>query len=188
MGLFELFKKKSAPPNEPEDIFDDFTARLQADFAKNDHLGKATIAGSKAKEAVASRKFDIAWGLYHDQKQHYLEHAARCDFTNSQALALDASVSEHMGNILRLEGKHHDALAHIVYWVAASSGVTKSQQQKLPAYFNRCRFNTVTLYDLNDLVEASRVDPDFVRIRHVIAEWRDRGHLSHHQSGTLDLP
>ncbi|MES1986523.1 MAG: hypothetical protein V4440_00570 [Pseudomonadota bacterium] len=167
MGLLDLFKRKSVPPAEPEESFDD--------SAKDDHLGKAAKTGSKAKEAVASGKFDIAWRLYLDQKQHYLQHAARCGFTKPQVLALDASVSEPMGNILRLEDKHHDALVHIVYWVAASPRVTKSQQQKLPAYFNRCRFKTVTLSDLNDLVEASRVEPDFVRIRDVIGDWRDRG-------------
>jgi hypothetical protein len=175
MGLFDFLKKKSAQTVEPEESFEEFAARLQADFAKNDHLGKAAIAGQKAQEAVASRKFDVAWGLYQDQKQHYLQHASRCGFTKAQVLALDASVSQPMANILRLENKHHDALVHIVYWVAASPRITKSQQQKLPAYFNRCRFKTVTLADLNDLVGASRADPDFVRIRDVIGGWRDRG-------------
>jgi hypothetical protein len=175
MRLFDFLKRKSAPPTEPEESFDDLATRLQADFAKNDHLGKAAIARSKAQEALASGKYDVAWGLYHEQKQHYLQHAARCGFTKPQVLALDASVSEPMANILRLEGKHYDALVHIVYWVAASPRITKLQQQKLPAYFNRCRFETVTLSDLNDLVEVSRVDPDFVRIRDEIGGWRNRG-------------
>ncbi len=174
MGLFDLFKNKSAP-TEHEESYDDFAARLQADFLKNDHLGKAALAGSKAKEAVVSGKFDVAWGLYHEQKQHYLQHAACCGYTKPQVLAIDASVSEPMGNILRLEGKHHDALVHIVYWVAASPRLTKSQQQKLSAYFNRCRFKTITLSDLNNLVEASQAEPDFLRIRSVISDWREQG-------------
>lgn len=175
MGLFDFLKKKAAPPVEAEESFEEFAARLQADFSKNDHLGKAAIAGSKAQEAVASGQFDVAWGFYQDQKQHYLQHASRCGFTKAQLLALDASVSEPMANILRLENRHHDALVHIVYWVAASQRITKSQQRKLTAYFNRCRFKTVTLSHLNELVEASRVDPDFVRIRDVIGGWRDSG-------------
>lgn len=175
MGLFDFLKRKPALPVEPEESFEVFAARFQADFVKNDHLGKAAIAGSKAQEAVASGKFDIAWGLHNEQKQHYLQHATRCGFTKSQVLVLDASVSQPMANILRLEGKHHDALVHIVYWVAASPRVTKSQQQKLPAYFNRCRFKSVALSDLNDLVETSRIEPDFVHIRDVIGGWQDRG-------------
>lgn len=120
MGFFDFLKKKAAPA-EADETFDEFAARLQADFAKNDYLGKAAVAGSKAQEAVASGEFDIAWGLYHDQKQHYLQHASRCGFTKAQVLALDASVSQPMANILRLENKHYDALVHIVYWLAASS-------------------------------------------------------------------
>lgn len=173
MGIFDFLKRKTARPSEPEESFEEFVAGLQTDFAKNDHLGKAAVAGSQAQEAVTAGAFDAAWRFYHDQKQHYLRHAAGCGFTKTQTLALDASVSQPMANILRLEGKHLDALAHIVYWVAASPRITKSQQQKLPAYFNRCEFKNVALSDLHELVEASRADPDFVRIRNTIGGWRD---------------
>ena len=86
MGLFDFLKRKASAPPEPEESFEEFARRLQADFAKNDHLGMAAVAGSKAQAAVASRKFDEAWALYHDQKQHYLQHAARFGFTKLKLL------------------------------------------------------------------------------------------------------
>jgi hypothetical protein len=156
-----------------EESLDEFTSGLLADFAKNNHLGKAAIASSKAHEAIADGKLDVAWGLLNEQKQHYLQHAANCGFTKEQTFALDASVSEPMANILRLEGKHFDALIDIIYWVAATPRITKSQQQKLQSYFNRCKFKKVTTPDLSDLLDASRINPDFMHIRSIVENWRN---------------
>ncbi len=182
MGIFDFLKRKAdSPPVAEESVEDDaawYQARAAADAAtdaQHAYWGKAEVAGSKAQEAVAAGKFNVAWGLLNEQKQHYLQHSARCGFTKARTLELDSGVSQPMANILRLEGKHLDALVHIVYWVAASTRVTKSQQQKLPAYFNRCKFKDVSVSDLNALVEASQADPDFVRIRNTIGGWRDRG-------------
>lgn len=175
MGFFDFLKRRSAQKPLQGDDIQSLVERLQAGAFKEDHLYDAAAAGAKAKEAAAAGKFDEAWGLYQDQKQHYLKHAARSGFTKAQVLALDASVSESLANILRLEGKHHDALVHIVYWVAASSRVTKSQQQKIPAYFNRCKFKNITLSEFTTLIETSRPNPDFKKFRDIIYGWRQSG-------------
>jgi hypothetical protein len=166
--------RKIASYLNSEQSFEEFCSELYADSAKNNHLGKAAIARTKAHEAIADGKLDEAWGLLNEQKQHFLQHAAVCGFTKEQTLALDASVSEPMANILRLEGKHFDALIDIIYWVAATPRITKSQQQKLQSYFNRCKFKQVTPLQLNDLLDASRLNPDFMHIRDIVVDWRNR--------------
>lgn len=92
-----------------------------SDFSENDCLGKAAEAGNKAKQAIKDKKFDIAWKLLHEQKQHYMEHAKKNQFSAQQALSLDSNVHESLANILRLEGKHQDAFFNILYWVIASN-------------------------------------------------------------------
>lgn len=156
-----------------EESVEEFAARRMAEFAKNDHLGHAALAGSKAREAIANGDHDLAWRFLNEQKQHYLLHASRCNFTKAQTLALDAAVSQPMAKILQLEGKHFDALVHIIYWVATSTKETKGQQQKLSSYFKKCNFKDKKLSDVQDLVASYKSDPDFIRIRDIIGSWRD---------------
>ena len=172
MGLLDLFKKKRSLPAVREEIHEDFSTRLLADFARHDYLGKAALAGEKARSAKKQGDFNAAWGFYQEVKEHYIQHAARQKFTAAQTLALDATVSQQLADILRLEGKHHDALVHIIYWVACTHKPSKSQEQKLRAYFNRCKFRSVTLTSLESYVSISRSKPDFTRIRDTVSEWR----------------
>lgn len=78
-------------------------------------MGKAAEAGQKAKDAKRTKEYDKAWGLYHEQKMLYMQHANRSDFTNRQVLALDSQVHEDLANILRVEKKNDNALTHILY-------------------------------------------------------------------------
>jgi len=151
---------------------DDFAARLLEEFSKNDHLGKAAVAREKARTAEAEKDYDAAWRFYHEQKEHYLQHASRNRFTKAQTLALDGSVSQQLANILRIEGKHDDALIHILYWVASSSRPTKTQEQKLIAYLKRCKFKAISVADLQRTIEEFGENPDFVQIKNAVAAWR----------------
>ena len=172
MRLFDIFKRKEQKPADIEESFEEFSARLIDNFQRHDYLGKAAIAGDKARAAKDSGDFNAAWGFYQEMKEHYLQHAIRERFTPAQTLAIDSSVSQPLADILRLEGKHHDALVHIIYWVACDPRPSKVQQQKLRAYFNRCKFTGVTMSDVESLVLVSRVRPDFIRIRDTIGGWR----------------
>jgi hypothetical protein len=49
------------------------------------------------------------------------------------------------------------------------------QEKKLPAYFNRCKLKNVSIDELQKIVEKSRSDPDFVKIRDVVSGWQVRG-------------
>lgn len=155
-----------------DESYEQFAARLLANFSKNDHLGKAAIANDKAKAAEAAADYDSAWRFYHEQKEQYLQHASKNKFTAAQTLALDASVSQQLANILRVEGKHDDALVHILYWICSSATPTKIQRQKLAAYFNRCRFKRVSTEDLRNALEALRKNPEFMEMRNAVGRWR----------------
>ena len=172
MRFLDLFKGKKAPPPVQEESYEEFASRLLDDFSKNDHLGKAAIARDKARAAEADKDYNAAWRLYHEQKEQYLQHASNNRFTKTQSFALDASVSQQLANILRIEGKHDDALVHILYWVASSAVPTTTQQQKLVAYFSRCKFEAVSEAVLQSTIEAFRGNPDFMHIKRTVDGWR----------------
>ncbi len=100
-----------------------------------------------------------------------MKHASRCNFTRLQTLALDGSVSEHLADVLRLEGKHTAALAHIVYWVASSSRKTKRQKQNLQAYFRRANLKNVEFQDLEQFMEGIKENPDFRLVQDQMRRW-----------------
>lgn len=173
MGLFSIFKKKKP---KPDSEFDNYAEKVIEDFQKNDFLGKAAEVGRKAKAAVKSKQYDEAWGLYHDQKSFYMQHANRTGFTAKQVLALDASVHEEMANILRLENKHEDALVNIVYWVLAGvDRPIKRHQQKLRSYFNRCKFKNIELAEAENDIASNTQLPEFTLAKSMVAEWVSRG-------------
>ncbi len=170
MGWLDIFKRRVSPkptlPEPPEIGLDEFLGQ----FPTEDYLGKAAEAGHSAKLAVKERRFDDAWRLYATQKQLYMQHAKYYEFTGQQTLALDASVSEHLANILRIEKKHDDALVHILY-CALNSRPTKSIQSKLPTYFKRCNFQKINF----DLIEGMMQVPTrwtFTKIREHVRQWR----------------
>jgi CRISPR/Cas system type I-B associated protein Csh2 (Cas7 group RAMP superfamily) len=173
MGFLSIFKNKKS---KADSVLQDYADKVVTEFQKNDFLGKAAEAGHKAKAAVKSKKHDEAWGLYHEQKSFYMQHANQSGFTAEQALALDASVHEEMANILRLENKHEDALVNIVYWVMASPGQpTKRHQQKLQSYFNRCKFKNTTLSEVSRTIDAQTKLPEFTLAKSLVYEWIARG-------------
>jgi len=151
--------------------FEEYAKRSLEYFAANDHLGKAAAARDKARAAETLQDYDGAWKFYHEQKEQYLQHARRNRFTAAQTLALDASVSESLANVLRLQGKQHDALVHILYWVSASGRRTKNQEKKLVAYFNRCNFQGVNEAGLRRAVDALSAAPEFRAAKNVVNSW-----------------
>jgi hypothetical protein len=142
------------------------------DLHENDFLEKAADAKQDAHAAVEARRYDEAWRLFHEQKLNYMKHASKSGFTHSQTLALDVSVSEHLANVLRLEGKHADALAHIIYWIASSTRTTETQKTKLMAYFNRARLKRITVLDIEHFVEHIKHTPDFPLIQKQVKAWK----------------
>ena len=150
--------------------FEKLAGLMREDAARNDFLGFAAQAKTLAKEAVRDGDFNSAWRHFHEQKAHFMRHADNVAFTRTATIALDASVSPDLANILRLEGRHSDALVHTVYWLA-TLGTPLPQRgiDKLRAYLNRCKLKNTTLSQMILMVEDLGVAPDFSDIQSKIA-------------------
>jgi len=148
-------------------------SRVDVDkLMESDYLGKAATAQHEAREAIKDNERDKAWKLFHEQKSFYLQHANKSGFSERDAICLDSSVHEDMANMLRLEGKHSDALIHILYWVIASSHrPIKRHDQKLRAYFNRCKFESVDFVEVEAFVASENYGTAFMASRNKVAEW-----------------
>lgn len=175
MGFFDIFKRFRRPDpvsevSEREKV-DALRKEIFGDRDETDYLGKAAMCEKAGLTALKEKRFDEAWKCFHEQKAHYMGHANRTEFTPAQALALDASVSAHLANILRLESKHLDAFEHILYWVATSPGRTKTQEQKLKAYMNRAKIEGLSLDAVNAFIESEE-GKDFRAIQLWLSEFR----------------
>ncbi|ETR94471.1 hypothetical protein [Acinetobacter lactucae] len=105
-----------------------------------DYLGPAAEHKHKADEAIKENRFDDAWRHLNEQKINYYRHAAQCNFTEKQTLGLDAIVHITMGNLLRKEGKHLQALYHIAYVYKVGkleSPLNDSNDDRLRIYYKR---------------------------------------------------
>lgn len=101
-----------------------------------------------------------------------MQHANRSGLTPEQALALDASVHEEMANILRLEGRHQEALVNILYWVLAGSNrPIKRHTQKLQAYFNRCKFLNTSIEEAEIEIATQQALPEFMLAKSIVSKW-----------------
>ena len=89
----------------------------------------------------------------------------------AQTVDLISSVSESVPNILRLESKHREALAHMIYCIAGTTKPTKGQLKKLPAYFKRCKFSKAVFRDVERLVSQQRQKADVPEIVACVAKW-----------------
>jgi len=142
---------------------------------ESDHLGDAAKARYRALEHIKNKEFDEAWKALNEQKEHYLNHAKKNGFTKLQTLALDASAHEDMANILRLEKKHNDALVNILYWVRTSNNRSiQRHENKLRAYFNRCKYKNTNLDEAIQFSKCTRTDFDLRIAQLKVNEWIQR--------------
>lgn len=139
------------------------------------HLGKAAEHGNEAKQAIKERRFDDAWRSLNEQQSEWLSHASRFGFTKEQTLSLAGSVHSSMANVLRLEKKHDEALAHMLYFGATQrEPVQGAFRKKLGAYFRRCKFGDQYGEDRAVLaVEMLGGEPDFRIAQEIVSQWRN---------------
>lgn len=105
-----------------------------------DYLGEAANEKQAAKTAIKEKRFDDAWRHLNNQKEYYLRHASRMGFSKTDTLVIDSSPHEDMANILRLEGKHKNALSNMSYTYKAAYTASRpiiTLEKKLEAYYNR---------------------------------------------------
>ncbi len=138
-----------------------------------DYLGPAAEKKHEALKLIKEKRFDDAWKVLHEKKQLLMRHSNQHGYTKKQAIAIDGTVHEHLANILRLEGKHDEALIHCVYWIRSSAehGITKSQLKKLPAYLKRSSVNKDAHQSITDYATNSNNDlTDLSEIRSKLLE------------------
>ena len=173
MSIFNFLNSKKPRPDFSEAEISEILDRAFPAEDREDYLGKAAEAGHAARASITAKEYDKAWRLLHEQKILYMKHANRCDWKAEDALNLDGSVSQHFANILRLEGKNDQALVHILYWIITARNPIKGHDQKLKAYFGRCKFEDVALYDAEQFIKENKSQPDFMAIQAKVSEWRN---------------
>ncbi|WP_062359620.1 hypothetical protein [Vreelandella aquamarina] len=139
-----------------------------------DHLGEAARVKHAAKAAIKEKRYNDAWRLLNEQQGHWLSHAGKMGFTKAQTLSLLSSINEDFANIHRLEGRHDDALAHIMYAIGSDRRAPQSRIKKLEPYFNRCKFDHSYSVKRAELgVKTLRKEPDFGIAQELVASMRD---------------
>ena len=138
--------------------------------AGEDYLLLATEKGAEAKLAMREKNNAEAWELLQQQKSLFSKFATNEGKSGAESTALDAGVSKELANILRLDKKHKEALVHVIYWIANSKSVTKDQEGKLQAYFNRAKLSGTVV---GDVMEYCLIDgvKEFSSIQKDVDSW-----------------
>ncbi len=186
MGLFDfIFKKeeKVVEDNSMQDIEDridelnkysqEFDVMDVSTIASDDYLGLAANAGHTAKKVLKDKDYEEAWKLYNQQKMYYMQHAERQNWNARDTIRLDSSVHENLANILRLEGKHKDALVNLIYCIACNEGPTKSILKKLPAYLKRAKLQNFNIDDLELFIKQLGLNASMRDVQNKIKQHSD---------------
>lgn len=173
-----FIKKLFGSPKEPKVIAarssEPHWSERNLDAMPEDYLGKAATAKHAAKQAIKEKRFNDAWRLLNEQQKHWIDHANREGFTKRQTLNLLASINEQMANIHRLEGRHHDALAQLIYAIGSDSRPPESRIKKLSAYFNRCKFDSRYSVKRAEMgVKMIRKEPDIKLAQELVTSLRE---------------
>jgi len=142
---------------------------------RDNYSVKAVDAMHKAKEAIKAKQFDAAWRLFHNAKTYFLKHANQMEMSIESSLGLQGMVHEEMANMLRLEGRHKDALTHIIYWIATDNRTLKKHDQKLLSYLKRAKLEHISLSEAIDFIGEVRNCYDFRIIQNKVNEWESKG-------------
>ena len=140
-----------------------------------DYLGKAAVVGREITAAIKAGEHDKAWRLLHEKQVLYTKHASRWNFGRVDTLTILSGIHGGFAEILKLEGKHADALVHVLYMVASDRRQLKKHTDSLRIYFNRCKLKETQLDELMAYSETVWCNPDFQAIQSKVSEWIRRG-------------
>ena len=164
-------KDKQHEPHATKKIQDVANKKHGAEVeAGEDYLLLATEKGAEAKLAMREKNNAKAWELLQQQKSLFSKFATDEGQSGAESTALNAGVSKELANILRLDKKHKEALVHVIYWIANSKSVTKDQEGKLQAYFNRAKLSGTVV---GDVMEYCLIDgvKEFSSIQKDVDSW-----------------
>jgi hypothetical protein len=131
------------------------------------YLGEAAEQKHLAKQAIKEERFDDAWRYLHEQKMYYQKHANANNWEYLDFLVLDSVAHEDMANILRIEGKHGNALSNISYTYKTAYTANRpiiTLEKKLKAYYNRAYKKNKPFERFLSLLRALP-SSDFVSVR-----------------------
>jgi hypothetical protein len=144
---------------------------LFGERSKEDYFLNAAIEAREAELAVKEKRYDDAWRHYHQKKMCYMQQANRVGDAK-YAIELDASVHEHLANILRLEGKHREALPHIIYWVLGGRRIPlKKHNTKFKSYFSKCDFKNTPLTEAEKKLKDKQLKADLLIAQNLVSSW-----------------
>lgn len=145
-----------------------------------DNLGNAADIKRYAKQAIKEKRYDDAWSLLHKQKESYINHVNTINsrfgrgFSYIDMMVLVTSPHIDMANILRLEGKHQEALYHLSHHYVCLFKAKRNNEtinKKMESYFNRLNLNRTYSSFINKLKKLESVE--FVDVRAFISNYID---------------
>lgn len=181
--LFEfinsLFKTNQQNTSPTTTIHLETISKYQKEFDLNnidtidieDYLSLAANAHICANAEMKKKNYEEAWKLFTKQQQYYYQHAKKQNFTTSQTIALGATVSEYLANILRLENNHQQALVHFIYCVADEYPTVRYKAKKLPVYLKRAKLKNVDFEELESFIYSLSKPLNYKTIQDKVKEW-----------------
>ena len=140
-------------------------------------LGSFAFSINLVKALIREGKHDEAWSAAHQAIATPLEY-----------WWLNFDFHEYLADILRKEGKHTQALVHILAWYAVGfwgsqnlrnfdgdlcKPLAKRYDSKVKAYFNRCKFKSVSLDQCGAYAESLSVPPNLREIQDTVSAWSE---------------
>ena len=143
-------------------------------FVKHNHLGKAAVVKAELKKAIKEKDFDRAWAANEMIKYEYLLHAVHQHWNKTHTTRLSGRTFETSANILRLEGRHKEALRHFLYFLVHSASYSNSHLKKLRAYLGRSKLPGANTMAAMAFLEVSGVETEFQEIDEQLRLWADK--------------
>ncbi len=141
-----------------------------------------------AELAVKKKNYSKALNIYREEILQLQDSWDGLFQNGYQLVEFDAVISKGLANVLRLQGKHLEALVELTYFISVfrrSSWVNpnEAQEEKLKAYLRRAKLHNIGINELNDYLDSFDDDAPqdarrgvdcYQRIQQQIYLWSDR--------------
>ena len=139
-----------------------------------------------AELAVKKKNYSKALDIY---REEILQLQDSLNSGNGyQLVEFDAVISKGIANVLRLQGKHLEALVELTYFISVFRrsiwvNTNEAQEEKLKAYLRRAKLHNIGINELNDYLDSFDDDAPqnarrgvdcYQRIQQQIYLWSDR--------------
>lgn len=170
--LTEAFEKKNRliPMLElDEQTYNESSNRFHE---RHSHLLKAANYNKNARNALSEGCFDLAWSETEKARNEYILHANYQRWPLDETMQLVASCSKLSANILRLEGRHIEALRHYLYYLMHQKRLTKTDTKRLSAYIKDSQLSGGSVGAAMDFIDKAQPQHGFPEVDNLINSWR----------------